>query len=111
MIIQFFLGEEQATPEPSPAPSQFESPQLAATRAFLTDLLARRGTYTVGHQNPRLYLEGTSAKFVPVTAFEPDPVTCRSKYYYNSVENTLYQRIFVADKPKIGKLVAVWKRI
>lgn len=112
-IIQFFLSPRPDDGGVPPLPSQPEVAYgpLELTRAFLSDLLVRRGTMTAGSYVPRQILEGTNAKFVPVTAFEPDPATCRSRYYYNAADNILYQRAFVINKPNKGKVVAVWKRI
>lgn len=73
------------------------------TQAFLEDLLSRRNTTRSGGDCV-WYLELTGATVVEPTAFEPDPETHRSDYYYNAVENIMY------TKQKSGGNV-VWVRM
>ena len=111
-VIQFFLssGPHVGVP-PLPEQPEVSYSDLDKTREFLADLLARRGSELGNGQSLRMTLESIGATLIPVTAFEPDPATCRSKYYYNAADNILYQRSFVANKPNKGKVIAIWKRI
>ena len=58
---------------------------------YLADILGRRRL-----NNSRgdcvWFLEKHGANIVEPTAFEPDPNTHRSDYYYNAVENVLYRK-------------------
>jgi len=62
------------------------------TNAFLDDLFARRGTDIVHSESTRL-LELYGAEIIEPTAFEPDPNTHRSDFYYNAVNNVLYKKV------------------
>lgn len=75
--------------------------------AFLTDLVTRRGPVGVGHEATR-FLELWGATIIEPTAFEPDPATHRSDYYYNAVTNTLYKR--VKTRHEHGIIVAHWQK-
>lgn len=61
------------------------------TVAFLTDLLGRRNTSKHGGDCV-WYLELAGAKIIEPTAFEPDPNTHRSDYYYNAVDNAMFTK-------------------
>jgi hypothetical protein len=63
---------------------------------YLADILGRRRL-----NNSRgdcvWFLEKHGANIVEPTAFEPDPNTHRSDYYYNAIENVLYRKSKVTD--------------
>ena len=47
-----------------------------------------------------------------IQSYAPDPVTCRSNYYYNSKQNTLFKKqIFKDPKQHLGYPQCSWKRI
>ncbi len=62
------------------------------TEEFLADLFARRGTERSNFESARL-LELYGAEIIEPTAFEPDPNTHRSDFYYNAVNNVLYKKV------------------
>lgn len=76
---------------------------------FLSDLASRRGQVTVGHNASSLMVAlNKNTKSVEILSFEPDPITFRDEYYYNSVDNVLYKKISNhTDKMNIS---AYWKR-
>lgn len=65
---------------------------LAETTAFLTDLFARRGEPAVGFNPPR-FVELYGGQLVDCLAYEPDAVTFRRLYYYNTTANVLYKKV------------------
>lgn len=65
------------------------------THEFMVDLLARRGTPTPGY-NPHRFVELFGGQLVPIYSYEPDPMTSRSDFYYNSRINQLFKRIKVS---------------
>jgi len=74
---------------------------------FLADLIARRSKGRIGTgTNPLRFQELVGAEEVPFSSYEPDPVTSRSEWYYNTRHNVLFKRI-----PTIrnGMPSAVWK--
>ena len=73
------------------------------TKDFLSDLLGRRDTSRLG-DNGFVYLKLVGGEVVEPTAFEPDPNTHRSQYYYNAKTNTLYKKI------KVGN-ISTWRGI
>lgn len=79
-------------------------------RSFLTEVQAKRGRKTVG-ANPYRYVELHGGEIIEPTAFEPDPTTHRNDYYYNSVTNVLYKRVYDRYEPKKGIIVAHWAAI
>lgn len=62
------------------------------TNEFLSDLFSRRGTDRQSIESARL-LELYGAVIIEPTAFEPDPNTHRSDFYYNAVNNVLYKKV------------------
>jgi len=74
---------------------------------FLTDLFARRGTPSPGH-DPVWFLECFGATIIEPTAFEPDPSTHRDDFYYNAVTNALYKKVI--SRKEYG-IVAVWQKV
>lgn len=74
--------------------------------AFLTDLTTRRGRPTPGY-NPVWFIELHGGTIIEPTAFEPDPATHRSDYYYNAGTNVLYKKIVSRREP--GIVVAHWQ--
>jgi hypothetical protein len=79
---------------------------MGTTDDFLTDLIDRRRPGSEGG-NPHRFVELYGGEAVEVTAFEPDPVTYRTDYYYNSIRNVLYRRVVVDNT--IGNKVAFWQ--
>lgn len=80
-----------------------------ATDFFLTDLISRRDNSRLGHDSLILAVERRGGRLVEISAFEPDARTFRNKYYYNSVENALFQRIVISEAHH--QTSAIWKRI
>ena len=76
---------------------------------FLDELARFRGRRQYGGQNTVWFVELTGGNIVEPTAFEPDPRTHRSEYYYNSKINTLFKRVWVPRQD--GVKVAYWKRV
>jgi len=74
---------------------------------ILSEILSRRGRTTVGF-NPNRFVELEGADAVPVMNYEPDPVTFRSEYYYNSRQNALFRKLTTEE---CGESTLVWKRI
>jgi hypothetical protein len=68
----------------------------------------KSGDFKTGYLSARL-LELSGAEIVEPTAFEPDPSTHRSKYYYNAVTNILYMKHVVRQEP--GIIVAYWQKV
>ncbi len=79
------------------------------TNAFLEDLFARRKPKKGGHQNIR-NIELIGGKVIEPTAFEPDPVTHRGEYYYNSINNILYRKVVTATS-NASVVSAYWQKI
>lgn len=61
------------------------------SQEFIEDLISRRNTTRSGGDCV-WYLELDGAKVIEPTAFEPDPNTHRSDYYYNAIENAMYKK-------------------
>lgn len=79
---------------------------LAQTNAFLADIMNRRKSLRLGHENVRA-IESIGGSIIEPTAFEPDPNTHRSEYYYNAVTNALYKRSPVITH---GQITYTWKK-
>lgn len=62
------------------------------TNEFLADLFSRRELEHKNVESARL-LELYGAEIIEPTAFEPDPNTHRSDFYYNAVNNVLYKKV------------------
>lgn len=73
---------------------------------FLTDLLERRGKATVSGDSDRTCIEMSGGHVVEMTPFEPDALTFRNWYYYNTKTNTLMRKI--VNK---STATAFWKRV
>ncbi len=57
------------------------------------------------------FLELIKGHVVEVLSGEPDALTYRGNYYYNSKLNALFQKQVIGDNPKDGKQFARWKQI
>lgn len=68
---------------------------------FFSELSAARGNPGVGGM-PLNFIERLGAEMVTVQFSEPDPLSCRTGYYYNSRQNVLYKRV------KFNNFYAVW---
>jgi hypothetical protein len=68
---------------------------------FFSELAAARGKPGIGGM-PLNFIERLGANMVTVSFSEPDPLSSRTEYYYNSRQNTLYKR------DKFNKFYAVW---
>ena len=74
---------------------------------FLEEVITKRyavlgaGSTMVGG-NPHQFVELLGGKLVEMVAYQPDPLTFRDEYYYNTMTNHLYKRY--NDPPR-------WKRI
>ncbi len=77
------------------------------TTEFLTDLMARRGRPTPGHDSV-WFLERRGGTIIQPTAFAPDAASHRGDYYYNAATNTLYRRVVTRREP--GMVVAHWQK-
>jgi hypothetical protein len=87
---------------PKPKADVYQDPDAPIV---LADIINRRYAMPVGTgSNPARYAELFGAREVPISFIEPDPVTFRSDYYYNSRHNRLYKRLRTEPKP-------VWKVI
>lgn len=58
----------------------------------MTDLKTRRGRVYPGG-NPTRFVELTGGEDIEYSFYEPDPVTCRSPYWYDTRNNILYKRM------------------
>jgi hypothetical protein len=76
----------------------------------LDDVVARRCGGQQGF-NPWRFVELYGGEVIEPTAFEPDPVTYRSSYYYNTTTNRLYMKIITTNKPMEGIIRAHWKAV
>lgn len=71
-------------------------------RPILDDIAARR-KLGVGY-NPHTFVELFDGEIVEMIWHEPDPLTFRRKYYYNTRLDQLFRKVEVKD-------FAYWKRI
>lgn len=79
--------------------------------SVLSDILEKRGSPAVGHNSASVLIKlNPTASSVEVLKFEPDPITYRSEYYYNSTDNILYKRVISNKSPARGIIAAYWKR-
>jgi hypothetical protein len=76
---------------------------------FLEDLFARRAPINVGG-NPHRFIELVGGREVPLISYEPDPVTFRDKYYYNTRLNSLFLKV-EAFNPCKDRKVFYWKKV
>jgi hypothetical protein len=81
---------------------------LGSVNAFLEDIMARRGSITVAGNPNRFGIEMVGGSVVEMTPFEPDPVTYRHWYYYNTASNILMRKVVIATTPIP---IAYWKQI
>lgn len=85
----------------------FLDPQYTPIDApiVLAEVINHRYSQPVGSgSNPARFVELYGGREVFISFTEPDPVTARSDYYYNSRHNRLYKRLQTIPKP-------VWKVI
>jgi hypothetical protein len=75
---------------------------------FIEDLLERRGNVTVSGNSNRTGIELNGGEVVQMTPFEPDAITFRNWYYYNTATNTLMRKVVITTTPTI---VAYWKKV
>lgn len=68
---------------------------------FFTELSEIRGNPGVGGM-PLRFIEKLGAEMINVTFSEPDALSSRTEYYYNSRQNVLYKRQI------LNKFYAVW---
>lgn len=77
--------------------AEYLETQISTQSDFLADILNRRRlNYSRG--DCVWFLEKHGAHIVEPTAFEPDPETHRSDYYYNAIENVLYRKNKATNK-------------
>lgn len=79
---------------------------LETTNQFLQDLIQRQGQRGGGHSTI-WELERTGGKIISFSHYEPDPITFREEYYYNTTENILYKKVTTTKTPTI---IAHWQR-
>ena len=84
-------------------------PRVEFNLGLLSEILDKRAPITTGHTPVRLGSELRDGGIVEPTPFEPDPLTHRSDYYYNSDKNILFRRI--VSKTRTGIPIASWKPI
>jgi len=89
--------------------SNWNFASLSGMRAFLEDLMGRRGNVTVGGNPVGMIAELHGGDAVELTAFEPDPATYRQPFYYNTVINCLYKRV-VTERSVNGN-IAYWQKV
>ncbi len=77
----------------------------------LQDILSRRPLPSPLVTLPHRLVELWGGKIVPMIAHEPDPVTFRQSYYYNTSLNRLFRRLVTVNRPQIGVVVACWKSV
>ena len=63
-----------------------------------------------GGGNPSRFVELAGGKAVLMLWHEPDPVTARTAYYYNTRQNKLFKKIHSAH-PITGKMIYYWKDV
>lgn len=68
---------------------------------FFSELSAARGNPGVGGM-PLNFIERLGAEMISVSFSEPDALSNRTEYYYNSRRNVLYKR------EKLNEFYAVW---
>ena len=71
--------------------ADFSEAQIDTQSDFLDDIFNRR-RLNADRGDCVWFLEKHGARIVEPTAFEPDPNTHRSDYYYNAIENALYRK-------------------
>lgn len=76
----------------------------------ITDLLARRNVSSGGAVSPHNAIEYFGGIMVPILPYEPDPVTFREQYYYNSTLNMLFTKAGTTDNAKVCKTRVFWAR-
>jgi hypothetical protein len=87
------------------------------TAAIITlgDLMARRLPLAPGGSgaggDAHILVELYGAEMVPCLHYEPDPITCRSSYYYHTVLNVLFRKVLTKDRPELGIIRGYWKKI
>ena len=65
-------------------------------------IFSKRNLHAIGGGNPLQYIERGGAKIVTQSYYEPDPVTFRDQFYYNTRLNRLFKKINTKPTP-------VWK--
>ena len=78
--------------------------------SHLDDVIQFRGTPSVGGQ-PLVWIEMLDGSPVPIEAWEPDPNTFHSGFYYNSRSNVLFKRVKANEGACSIREEYVWKRI
>lgn len=68
---------------------------------FYSNLSSARGKLGIGGM-PLNFIERYGADMVTISFSEPDALTNRTEYYYNSRQNVLYKR------QKFNRFYAVW---
>lgn len=76
---------------------------------FLEELSAKRITYNNTNNYTVWLTELLGGEVIVPTAFEPDPYTHRSEYYYNAITNQLFKKIKVQNGPTTYKIS--WKKV
>lgn len=64
-----------------------------------------------GGFNPLQFIELYGGVMVDIQNYEPDPVTHRYDYYYNSRLNQLFKRHFKVNEPGTGLVIAYWDAV
>jgi len=75
-----------------------------APSAFVANVVSRRASEPLGGGLPLRFMELRGAHFVDQLFYEPDPVTFRSQFYYNTRINKLFKKINSKPRP-------VWKQV
>jgi hypothetical protein len=75
-----------------------------APSRLTANVLSRRAAEPLGGGLPLRFMELRGAQFVEQSFFEPDPVTFRNQFYYNTRLNKLFKKINSKPRP-------VWKQV
>ena len=81
---------------------------LTNTNEFLTDLFNHRPKSYQGHNAITLLSELYGGSTIQLQSYEPDPITFRSQYYYNTSLNILYKKIISKSN---NNVTAYWKKV
>jgi hypothetical protein len=71
---------------------------------LLSNVISHRASEALGGGLPLQFMELRGAHFVDQLFYEPDPVTFRSQFYYNTRINKLFKKINSRPRP-------VWKQV
>ena len=85
-------------------------PDLQVVNDSLSEIFSRRLPSTVGG-DPYNFVELLGGHVVDTIHYEPDPITYRGYYYYNTSTNVLYRKVVTTNLPDYGIIRAQWKPV